>query len=110
MTFSSDDLFLVPIPNLNAATLQFSELGLFGLKGGGRIPPPLAAAKRQMIRGGAPRKPPNVGSRRPIGPRGACKRLRSGLAFGALCSRKAGEFFRQRGCAAAPGELRGCSP
>jgi hypothetical protein len=44
MTFSSDDLFLVPIPNLNAATLQFSELGLFGLKGGGRIPPPLAAA------------------------------------------------------------------
>jgi len=44
MTFSSDDLFLIPIPHLDAATLQFSKLGLLGPKGGGRIPPPLAAA------------------------------------------------------------------
>jgi hypothetical protein len=44
MTFSSGDLFLIPIPHLDAATLQFSKLGLLGPKGGGRIPPPLAAA------------------------------------------------------------------
>jgi hypothetical protein len=44
MTLSSDDLFLISIPHLNAATPQFPKLGLFGLKGGGRIPPPLAAA------------------------------------------------------------------
>jgi hypothetical protein len=44
MTLSSDDLFLISIPHLNAATPQFPKLGLFGLKGGGRIPPPLAVA------------------------------------------------------------------